>query len=268
MSISLMKMVWDIQFPTQSQLLLALKLADHSDDNGQSIFPARGTLAKSCQCTLSTIDLGLSLLKKIGLLKVVQQGGTAERPWSSTEYAFDMDLLKRLSDGDAMLQGTARDLEIVDVNMSSADSTPPSDGSEATPMTGRRESIIDNHHHFVPNGARRAEQGKEALRRKKSPPPPSSVLKTLFAPRIDRLRERAEGFGVDVDDIMESIRRTKPRDPVAYMETICVNRLKGVGAMPAMNPEGADKLIRAALRGGVEQTKILFRMLTSDLAEG
>lgn len=110
MSIRLMTLIWDVQFPTQSQLLIALKLADFANDDGGSVYPSRNRLAANCQCSESTVKNTLRAFREIGLLHVVEQGGSGPR--DTTRYAWNMRLVKALIDGDCAIKGGAADLEI------------------------------------------------------------------------------------------------------------------------------------------------------------
>lgn len=97
MSIRLMTIVWDIPWPSQSALLVALKLADYANDEGGSIHPARDTLAKHAQTSLATVKRILAAFRDVGLLSVVQEGGKGPR--STTKYEFNLRQLMRLHDG-------------------------------------------------------------------------------------------------------------------------------------------------------------------------
>lgn len=97
MSIRLMTIVWDIPWPSQSALLVALKLADYANDDGTSIHPARDTLAKHAQASLATVKRILAGFREVGLLKVVEEGGKGPR--STTKYEFNVRQLMRLHDG-------------------------------------------------------------------------------------------------------------------------------------------------------------------------
>lgn len=97
MSIRLMSIVWDIPWPSQSALLVALKLADYANEEGGSIHPARETLAKHAQTSLATVKRILAGFRDVGLLKVVGEGGKGPR--STTRYEFDLRMLMRLHDG-------------------------------------------------------------------------------------------------------------------------------------------------------------------------
>lgn len=97
MSIRLMSIVWDIPWPSQSALLIALKLADYANDDGTSVHPARETLAKHAQTSLATVKRILAGFRDVGLLKVVKEGGKGPR--STTKYDLDVRMLMRLHDG-------------------------------------------------------------------------------------------------------------------------------------------------------------------------
>lgn len=110
MSISIMSMIWRIEFPTQSQLLVALKLADYANDDGANVYPARASIARLAQCSESTVKAVLRAFRDIGLLHVVEEGGKG--PKSTTKYTFHMRLLHSLHRGDCLLSGDSETLKI------------------------------------------------------------------------------------------------------------------------------------------------------------
>jgi hypothetical protein len=97
MSIRLMSTVWGIQWPSQSALLVALKMADYANDDGSSVYPARDTLAGHAHCSLATVARVIAGFKENGLLAVVRQGGKG--PHDSTEYRMNVAMLERLHAG-------------------------------------------------------------------------------------------------------------------------------------------------------------------------
>ncbi len=105
-----MSMVWDVEFPTQSQLLIALKLADFANDEGGSIYPSRSRVARNAQCSETTVKVVLRAFRSIGLLHVVKEGGKGPR--DTTEYAINVGLLECLVDGSCVIEGTGDDLKI------------------------------------------------------------------------------------------------------------------------------------------------------------
>ena len=110
MSIKLMSLVWDVTWPTQSHLLVALKLADHAHNDGSSVYPAKASVARQAQCSESTVANALRALRGCGLLRVIQDGGNGPR--SPTVYAFNVELLEYLAAIHAELDGCADRIEI------------------------------------------------------------------------------------------------------------------------------------------------------------
>lgn len=110
MSIRLMTLMWDVRFPTQSQLLVALKIADYANDQGGSIFPSRNRLADLTQTSESTVKNVLRAFRSVGLLHVTKEGGHG--PKSTTHYEVNLRLLGALSSGACAFMGTADELVI------------------------------------------------------------------------------------------------------------------------------------------------------------
>lgn len=105
-----MSLVWEIHWPTQSQLLVALKLADHAHNDGSSVYPAKSSIARQAQCSESTVQNALRAFRACGLLRVVQEGGSGPR--SPTVYAINVELLEGLAAVQAKLDGGADSIEI------------------------------------------------------------------------------------------------------------------------------------------------------------
>ena len=110
MSIRMMTIVWDVPFPTSTQMLIALKLADYSNDHGTSIFPANETLASKARCSESTVKTTLKVFRACGLLMLLKQGGSG--PKSTNEWALNVPLLKALASGICTIDGCSTVLEI------------------------------------------------------------------------------------------------------------------------------------------------------------
>lgn len=105
-----MSLVWEVHWPTQSQLLVALKLADHAHNDGSSVYPAKASIARQAQCSESTVQNALRAFRACGLLRVVQEGGAGPR--SPTIYAINVELLEGLAAIQAKLEGEADSIEI------------------------------------------------------------------------------------------------------------------------------------------------------------
>ena len=110
MSIRLMALVWEVPFPTQSQKLIALKLADYASDAGDSIFPANATLAAYGSCDESTVKRSMKAFRECGLLHLVQEGGKGPR--ATNQWRLNVQMLAALAYGDCTITGSSAALEI------------------------------------------------------------------------------------------------------------------------------------------------------------
>ena len=110
MSIRLMSVVWEIEFPTQSQKLIALKLADYASDMGTSIFPAVNTIARHTGCDERTVQRVMKAFRNCGIIHLVKEGGTG--PKATNEWLLNVAVLSGLANGEIKLVGGATELEI------------------------------------------------------------------------------------------------------------------------------------------------------------
>lgn len=72
---------------------------------------------------------------------------------------------------------------------------------------------------------------------------------------METLLRQAEGFGLDVDELVEITNRNNPKKREGYFSTLCVNRLKD--KLPGL----AEQIIRDALNGKHEQSKTVCALL-------
>lgn len=84
----------DAEVPTQSHLLVLLKLVDCCDDDGRNIFPSVATVAKFAKCSGRTVQRVIGEFCRIGLLRRLKDGGQGRG--STAHYEMDIDLLVRL----------------------------------------------------------------------------------------------------------------------------------------------------------------------------
>jgi hypothetical protein len=110
MSIRLMTLVWDIEFPTQSQKLIMLKLADYASDTGGSVFPATETLADKVGCDERTVQRAIKAFRDVGLLHLVRAGGT--KPGATNEWQINITMIGWLAGETIKLVGHGGELEI------------------------------------------------------------------------------------------------------------------------------------------------------------
>ena len=105
-----MTIVWDIQFPTQAQKLIALKLADYASDSGNSVYPSNESLARKAGCDERTVQRSLKAFRDCGLLHLVKQGGSG--PKDTNEWWLNVELLRALSEDRATMKGCSSSIEI------------------------------------------------------------------------------------------------------------------------------------------------------------
>lgn len=110
MSIRVMSLVWEINFPTHSQKLIALKLADYASDHGASIFPAVSTLARHTGSDERTVQRVMKAFRDCGLIELVKEGGAG--PKSPNHWQLNLPLMVAISLGDFTIAGSANGLEI------------------------------------------------------------------------------------------------------------------------------------------------------------
>lgn len=122
--------------------------------------------------------------------------------------------------------------------------------TESRPALAREQTSSTRSKGRAPAARAQEARREEKPRRQVPVPRASPAFETVV---FDRLRRRAEGFGVDVDEIMHEVRRTKPRAPVAFFEALAINRLRHTGLV--------EQVLRAALHGEAEPTKLLFEVL-------
>src|SRR5262245_56804766 len=80
MSIKVMSLVYSATLGSATRKAVALKLADHADDNGRSIYPSVATIAAAIEVDRSTVQRTLKQLCKDGFLEVAKKGGGRGNP--------------------------------------------------------------------------------------------------------------------------------------------------------------------------------------------
>lgn len=86
-----MTRVFGKRFGSCTRKAIAVKLADHADDEGKGIWPSLARLAASCDVSESTARRTLAEFVAEGLLKLVKEGGSG--PGSTNRYDFDLAVL-------------------------------------------------------------------------------------------------------------------------------------------------------------------------------
>src|SRR6185503_4895859 len=98
MSVTLMALCWRIEWPTVSMRLLALKLADCANDEGENIYPSVGRIERETGLGVSTIRRDLAAMEECSLLDVVEQVSGNKWLRSTTVRRFNTEKLRNLAE--------------------------------------------------------------------------------------------------------------------------------------------------------------------------
>lgn len=95
MSVEVMSAVYRAKLGGPKIKAVALKLADHANNEGRGIYPSKQTVAEQTELSVSTVHRAIRQLLSIGVLVKVRasKGGKAK---ATTVYRFDLDALSRL----------------------------------------------------------------------------------------------------------------------------------------------------------------------------
>jgi hypothetical protein len=144
MSVYVMSLVWKVTFPTQSQKLIALRLADYSNDEGDNVWPSKSTVARDVGCSESTVKRTLGHFRDVGLLSVIREGGSG--PGQSTHYRINVELLKQLHGQSLEItpspQPSVDDVKGVNLTPIGGHSCDPGWGSSNDPQTTNEPSSV------------------------------------------------------------------------------------------------------------------------------
>ncbi|MDQ8700225.1 hypothetical protein [Hyphomicrobium sp. LHD-15] len=123
MSVRVMTLVWDAEFPTPVAKLIALKHADCSHDNGSNVFPSNRTVARDTGCSLAVVKRWNSIFDACGLL--IADERSSGGAWKNTTVRrFDLKVLRALAMGTAEFVLSAEKWSIEPTDRTGPDSGP------------------------------------------------------------------------------------------------------------------------------------------------
>ena len=112
MSGHLAALIWEIDFPTSTQKLLMLRLADYADDHGRGIYPSIPEVARQVGASERQIQYALKALEAVKLIDRVTFGGTG--PQRTNVWTINVDLVAQLALQELVLNGAHNELEVVE----------------------------------------------------------------------------------------------------------------------------------------------------------
>lgn len=112
MSVHLSALVWEIEFPTSTQKLLLLRVADYADDDGAGIYPSIAEVARQIGASERQIQYAIRAFEGVKILDRVKDGGTG--PTRTNVWRINVDLLGQLALQEMKLVGSHDCLQAVD----------------------------------------------------------------------------------------------------------------------------------------------------------
>lgn len=112
MSVHLTSLVWGIDFPTSTQKLLMLRIADYADDDGAGIYPSIAETARQVGASERQIQYALKALEGVKLIDRVTFGGSG--PKRTNVWRINVEIVAKLALQEMKLNGGHDELELVE----------------------------------------------------------------------------------------------------------------------------------------------------------
>ena len=176
MSVECSGVVWKRNFSGASRKVVAVKLADHADDDGRGIWPSVERIAAQCDISCRTVQRVLADFVREGILKVINEGGMG--PGSTRRYDFDMAVVRALP---------------LAVPAPDSAETGRKKGDTVSPLAETKGDTDDA------KGDTDDEKGCHGVTQ--------TVIEPPIEPSLERAREREAGEGPSHDDFRKGLRK-------------------------------------------------------------
>ena len=246
MSIQIVAQVLRVRLGNPSRKVVAIKLADCAGDDGADVFPSVARIAAETELSVRTVQYVLRQFEAEGLLVRVRGGGRGGSGRDTTTR-YRIDLLKLVALPVAYTPNVEtqhggaktapRKRPRAKASASSRGATGDSWGCSPCTLSVIDPSKDNNLGHSSFSGsARTKDLSTNSDFKKDQDEGKGRQLETIV--------KRAEGFGLDADEIVATVNRIKPRNRPAYFTKLCVNELRP--QVPQLIP---DQVIRDAIWG-------------------
>ena len=94
MSAALLGLALKAKLHSQTRKMVLIKLVDCCHEDGTRIYPSLATIAEDAECSVPTARRVMQSFVRVGLLRLVKEGGSGAK--STNHYEMDIDLLARL----------------------------------------------------------------------------------------------------------------------------------------------------------------------------
>jgi hypothetical protein len=93
-SAALLGLALKAKLHSQTRKMVLIKLVDCCHEDGTRIYPSLATIAEDAECSVPTARRVMQTFVRVGLLRLVKEGGSGAK--STNHYEMDVDLLARL----------------------------------------------------------------------------------------------------------------------------------------------------------------------------
>ena len=112
MSIHLMSLVWKVKFPSQTQKLLMMRIADFAHEDGTGVYPAIDTIAEDIGASRRQTQYAIKALESCTLIDRIKLGGSKKQ--KTNVWQINNDMLVQLALREVSLNGAHDKLEAVE----------------------------------------------------------------------------------------------------------------------------------------------------------
>lgn len=160
MSAALLGLALKAKLHSQTRKMVLIKLVDCCHEDGTRIYPSLATIAEDAECSVPTARRVMQSFVRVGLLRMVKEGGSGAK--STNHYEMDVDLLARLRRRELWpaLEAAAEHQPLGDSD-EDEDGAPASKAGSQEPATDQNKGITVEEYHSdsLPNRAEGYHQG-------------------------------------------------------------------------------------------------------------
>lgn len=160
MSAALLGLALKAKLHSQTRKMVLIKLVDCCHEDGTRIYPSLATIAEDAECSVPTARRVMQSFVRVGLLRLVKEGGSGAK--STNHYEMDIDLLARLRRRELWpaLEAAAEHQPLGDTD-EDEDGAPAANARSQEPAPAQNKGITLEGYHgdSLPNGAEGYHQG-------------------------------------------------------------------------------------------------------------
>lgn len=136
MSVLVQSKVWKAKMPSLAFKVVALKLADHANDDGENVYPSASRLVDATGCAHSTVQEVIANMLAVGLLRVENEGFGNRKGRSTVIKTLDVEMLDKLASGELAWVKNGRQYNLEPARLGSVSDHPSGERRGTPPVSG------------------------------------------------------------------------------------------------------------------------------------